>query len=180
MDPVDPAYPQLLQAVAFAARAHRSQLRKDGETPYVSHVFRVCLVVRDIFGFDDRQMLLAALLHDTMEDTTTDFDDVEEKFGRQVAEWAACLSKDKRLPEQEREKAYMEQLSKAPWQVRACKLADMFDNLMDLHTSPRERRTHTLERMESYLKCLKNSPSDKHLERPLAVVEQLLNEVRGS
>ena len=47
-------------------------MRKDRATPYVSHVFRVCLVVRDVFGFDDSRMLITALLHDTIEDTTTD------------------------------------------------------------------------------------------------------------
>src|SRR5438132_11061847 len=94
----------LLDAVAFAARAHRGQLRKDGATPYVSHVFRACLVVRHVFGFDDERMLTAALLHDTIEDTTTDFDDVTERFGPEVAAWVACLSKDKRLPDDQRER----------------------------------------------------------------------------
>jgi (p)ppGpp synthase/HD superfamily hydrolase len=108
----------LLEAAAFAARAHRGQLRKDGETPYVSHVFRVCLILDNVFDIRDRQVLMTALLHDTVEDTTTDFDDLEEKFGAEVAEWVACLSKDKRLPESEREKAYMKQLAKAPWQAR--------------------------------------------------------------
>src|SRR5438105_14996767 len=58
----------LLEAAAFAARAHDGQKRKDKETPYVSHVFRVCLVVREVFGFTDLSMLMTALLHDTIED----------------------------------------------------------------------------------------------------------------
>ena len=45
-----PTYRELLAAAAFAARAHDGQYRKDGKTPYVSHVFRVCLVLRDLFG----------------------------------------------------------------------------------------------------------------------------------
>ncbi len=44
-------YRQFLSAASFAARAHHGQMRKDRATPYVSHVFRVCLVVRDVFGF---------------------------------------------------------------------------------------------------------------------------------
>jgi guanosine-3',5'-bis(diphosphate) 3'-pyrophosphohydrolase len=44
---------RLLEAASFAARAHRAQVRKDGETPYVAHVFRVCLIVRHVFGIDD-------------------------------------------------------------------------------------------------------------------------------
>ena len=68
----------VFEAAAFAARAHRHQTRKDGETPYFSHPVRVCLVVRHVFGFDDPRMLAAALLHDTIEDTTTDCDDLIE------------------------------------------------------------------------------------------------------
>src|SRR5262245_47291713 len=86
----------LLDAVAFAARAHKPQLRKDGQTPYVSHVFRVCLIVRHVFGVSDPRVLTAAVLHDTIEDTTTDYDDVAARFGEEVASWVAALSKDKR------------------------------------------------------------------------------------
>src|SRR6186997_1083784 len=101
-------FDKLLEAVSLASRAHEGQRRKDGETPYVSHPFRVCLIVRDLFGFDDIRMLMAALLHDVIEDTNTDFDDVAEVFGPEVAEWAAALSKDKRLPEDRREQAYLQ------------------------------------------------------------------------
>ena len=55
----------LLDAIAFAARAHRHQLRKDGQTPYASHPFRVCLVLRHVFGIDDPQVLTAAVLHES-------------------------------------------------------------------------------------------------------------------
>src|SRR4029453_1669144 len=54
----------VLEAAAFAARAHQHHFRKDDKTPYVSHVFRVCLIVRDLFGFNDPRMLCTALLHD--------------------------------------------------------------------------------------------------------------------
>src|SRR5438093_5908981 len=87
----------LLEAVAFAARAHQGKLRKDGVTPYASHVFRVCLVLRHVFGIEDIQALMAAALHDTVEDTDTDFDELKETFGDEVASWVAALSKDKRL-----------------------------------------------------------------------------------
>src|SRR3954462_381480 len=81
----------LLEAASFAARAHRHQLRKDGQTPYAAHPFRVCLVVPHVFGLDDPDFLAAALLHDTIEDTTTDFDDLEKAFGPRIAGWVAAL-----------------------------------------------------------------------------------------
>src|SRR5439155_21118810 len=84
----------LLDAVASAAGAHRSQLRKDGQTPYVSHVFRDCLVVRHVFGIDDTRLLTAAVLHDTIADTTTEYADSRQQFGDDLASRLAMLSKD--------------------------------------------------------------------------------------
>src|SRR3954471_18437790 len=122
-------YRSFLEAASFAARAHRHQLRKDGLTPYAAHPFRVCLIVRHVFGIDDPEVLTAALLHDTIEDTTTDFDDLEERFGARVAGWVAHLSKDTRLPDEEREAAYMGTLAAAEPAVKVVKLADILDNL---------------------------------------------------
>src|SRR5438552_6042427 len=98
-------------------------MRKDHATPYASHPFRVCLVVRDIFGFTDPRMLITALLHDTIEDTTTDFDDIEKQYGREIAQWVAQLTKNKALRDADREADYIQRLRAAPWQVQACKLA---------------------------------------------------------
>src|SRR5437660_5545765 len=144
----------LLEAASFAARAHDGQKRKDKETPYVSHVFRVCLVVREVFGFTDPFMLMTALLHDTIEDTTTDFDDIEKHFGNNVARWVAFLTKNKAMPEEEREQDYVQRLVEAPWQVQACKLADVFDNLMDVPQLPPDRRGQSLKRAAHYLQAL--------------------------
>jgi guanosine-3',5'-bis(diphosphate) 3'-pyrophosphohydrolase len=163
----------LLEAVAFAARAHEGQLRKDGKTPYASHPFRVCLVVRDVFGIDDRKALTAAALHDTIEDTATDFDDLEEHFGREVADWVARLSKDTRLPEPERERAYVENLAGSPWQVKVCKLADIFDNLMDSTHSRPEQRARVFQNAHRYLDGLKPNLPDP-ARRPWQIVSELL------
>jgi guanosine-3',5'-bis(diphosphate) 3'-pyrophosphohydrolase len=177
-DSLEITYRPLLEAFAFAARSHQGQLRKDGKTPYVSHVFRVCLIVRHIFGIDDCQTLMAAALHDSVEDTTTDFDDLEEKFGREVATWVAALSKDKRLPEEEREKAYEAQLAKGPWQVKICKLADIFDNLMDSVASRPEQRQRVLRNSHRYLKALQ-SDLPEPTRRPWEIVSQLLADMEG-
>jgi guanosine-3',5'-bis(diphosphate) 3'-pyrophosphohydrolase len=166
-------YRPLLEAASFAARAHRSQRRRDGETPYASHPFRVCLVVRDVFGIDDRPTLTTALLHDTVEDTTTDFDDIEEHFGTDVARWVAALSKDKRLQEPERERAYVAQLADAPWQVKVCKLADVFDNLMDAGKSRPEQRAKGFKNAHRYLDALKHNLPDQ-AKRPWHIVSELL------
>lgn len=172
---IEQSHRPLLEAVAFAARAHQGQLRKDKQTPYVSHAYRVCLIVRDVFGVAEADVLTAALLHDTVEDTTTDFDDIEEKFGRHAAVWVSLLTKDKRLPEKKREKAYGEGLKNAPWQVKVCKLADVLDNMMDAAHMPTEKRARTLKNARRYLEALKaNLQEEAH--RPWVLVSQYLAE----
>ena len=169
-------YRPLLEAISFAARAHQGQMRKDGRTPYASHVFRVCLIARQILGIDDVSVLTAAVLHDTVEDTTTDFDDLEKEFGKEIAGWVADLSKDKRLPEAEREKAYENQLAQAPWQVKICKLADIFDNLTDSVHMSSEKQVRTIRNAHRYLAALKSNLPD-NARRPWEIVSQLLAEL---
>lgn len=153
----------LLKAVSFAARAHQHQWRKDGLTPYAAHPMRVSMIVRHVFGVEDERILTAALLHDTIEDTTTDYEDIAEAFGPEVAGWVATLTKDMRLPEQEREAAYLRVLAAADWPVVVCKLADIFDNLTDSSALPAAKQQRTLTRSREYLDTLQTN-----LKHPLA------------
>ena len=121
----------LMQAISVAARAHEGQCRKDGVTPYIAHPARVMMILRHVFGVDDPQVLMAGVLHDTIEDTTVDRDFLIEQFGAEVASYVAALSKDTRLPEALREQRYLEALVEAPVEVKLCKLADAYDNLSD-------------------------------------------------
>lgn len=131
------------RAVSLAARAHRNQMRKDGATPYVAHCFRVAMTIRHIFGCDDETTLTAALLHDTIEDTTVDYDEIFEGFGKEVADLVAAMTKNMALPEPERERRYDEQLARADWRARLIKLGDVHDNLQDAQGA---RRDKTVER----------------------------------
>ena len=168
----------VFEAVAFAAHAHRHQIRKDNKTPYVSHVMRVCLVVRHVFGFDDPEMLAAALLHDTIEDTTTDCDDIIEAFGPRVATWVAALTKDMRLPHDPREAAYAAAIDAADWQVKAIKLADLYDNLNDCrHFAPPGRRK-TVNKAHFALNHLRPHLPDQ-LRPALALVEGKLADLEA-
>ena len=166
------------EAAAFAARAHRHALRKDNQTPYVSHVFRVCLVVRHTFGFDDPRMLAAALLHDTIEDTTTDADDLIERFGPDVARWVAALTKDMRLPHDEREDAYVKVLAAAEWPVKALKLADLYDNLSDCRSFSPNGRRKTATKSRFYLSAIRQGLTE-NVRPALELVEQRLADLEA-
>jgi (p)ppGpp synthase/HD superfamily hydrolase len=158
------------QAAAFAARAHEHQYRRDQCTPYFSHPVRVAMTVACVFGFaDDEEILAAALLHDTIEDTGTDYDDILESFGERVADLVTCLTKDMRLIEDVRESAYDQQLAQGPWEARLIKLADVYDNLLDIQ--PGKSRATMSKKAKRALSLAKN---DSELSEARAIVSKLL------
>lgn len=168
----------LFEAAAFAARAHRNHFRKDRETPYFSHPVRVCLVARHLFGFDDPRLLAAALLHDTIEDTTTDYDDLVERFGPEVANWVAAVSKDGRLPYDQREADYAKTLAAADWQAKVIKLADLYDNLGDSRNLSAHQRRRSVEKSHFYLDAVKQGlPASA--DHAVKLVEARLAEIEG-
>jgi guanosine-3',5'-bis(diphosphate) 3'-pyrophosphohydrolase len=133
---------QLWQAAAgFAARAHLNQMRKDERTPYFAHPVRVAMTIRDVFGCEDEAAICAGFLHDTIEDTTTDYDDLEGRFGATIADIVAAMTKNMMLPEKERERDYDARLAAGDWRARLVKLADVYDNWCDSQElSPESRK----------------------------------------
>ena len=166
----------VLKAASFASRAHQGQFRKDGKTPYVAHVFRVCMITSFVFGIDDPKVLATALLHDTIEDTTIDRDDLIEEFGDDVARWVADLSKDMRMQDDEREAAYIKTVSEAEWPVVICKLADIYDNATDSASMNAKGRQRTLGRSENYYKALASTQHDEAKDT-LVIVRQKLDSI---
>jgi len=162
------------QACSFAARAHRNQLRRDGRTPYYTHVVRVAFTVALVFKCTDETAIATALLHDTIEDTTTDYDDISERFGDDVAVCVAALTKNMALPEQERERVYDEKLTDSPWQAKLVKLADSFDNLHDVVTFPADRREEqrykAVERCRRAVEIARSEPKNAVLMNACKIV----------
>ena len=157
------------QAASMAARAHANQFRKDRQTPYVAHPFRVAMTVRHVFGCDDPIALAAAMLHDVIEDTTTDYDRLARRFGEEVATVVAIVSKDPRLPEDEREKKFYEQIAAGPWQARLVKLADAYDNLSD---APEVKMLEKALRAAHH--ALEAAGDDERLAEPKRIVTALI------
>lgn len=125
------SYQLVYHAVCMASKLHQHQMRKDGVTPYISHLTRVSHVLSNVFGCKDPVVIAAGILHDAIEDTTADFDEIAEGTSPEVAHLVAALTKDMRVPEHRREEEYDIQLKNAPWQARLVKLADVYDNLCD-------------------------------------------------
>ena len=130
---------KLVKAQRYAKKQHRCQLRKDERTPYWFHLRQVVRNLSDI-GIKDNDILCAGWLHDTIEDTDTDYDDLEKKFGKRVARIVVQVTKDKTLPQREKERKFCEKLSGASWEAQAVKLCDLWANLADLRSGYKDER----------------------------------------
>lgn len=137
------------EASVFAACAHKGQVRRDGTTPYYSHPARVALTVATLFGCNDPETLAIALLHDTIEDSTTDYEDLAERFGSVVADGVVALTKDAALPETERDRHAEARLRAGDWRAALVKLADVLDNTSDLHADASGDRKDRRDRLRT-------------------------------
>lgn len=128
---------RLLEAAAFAADRHRNQRRKDAvASPYINHPLALAKLLAVDAGVDEIDVLIAAVLHDTVEDTETTREELAARFGDVVAGIVAEVTDDKRLPKQRRKEL---QIEHAPHKSRGAalvKLADKICNLRDIASSP--------------------------------------------
>ena len=123
----------LLKALAFAAHKHRDQRRKDPEaSPYINHPIALADVLVNEGGVTDVEVLCAALLHDTVEDTATTPEELEAAFGERVARIVAEVTDDKALPKAERKRLQVEHAGELSPEAKLVKLADKICNLRDV------------------------------------------------
>ena len=127
----------ILKATHFAAQKHREQRRKDEyASPYIIHPISVALAIAQIGGVDDPEILAAALLHDTIEDTNTTSEELEEQFGEQVCKYVLEVSDDKSLPKAERKKRQIEHAKTLSKGAALIKLGDKISNVTDVINNP--------------------------------------------
>lgn len=128
---------RLLQAAQFAARHHRAQKRKGaaGE-PYINHPIAVAELIASVGRVTDSLTLVAALLHDTVEDTSATPADIERQFGAEVRALVAELTDDKSLPSAERKRLQIVNAPNASRRAKIIKLADKSVNIADITSDP--------------------------------------------
>jgi GTP diphosphokinase / guanosine-3',5'-bis(diphosphate) 3'-diphosphatase len=128
---------RLLDAVHFAAQRHRDQRRKDREaSPYINHPVALAQLLAVDIGIDDLDVLIAAILHDTVEDTETTLDELRERFGETVAGIVDEVTDDKALPKHQRKALQVEHAPHKSPGAALVKLADKICNLRDIANSP--------------------------------------------
>lgn len=129
--------PLILKAVDFAARKHRDQRRKNVEaSPYINHPIELAKVLSNEGGFTSSDLLCAALLHDTIEDTQTSQEELLEQFGEEITRIVLEVTDDKILPKAERKRLQIEHAAGISYHAKLVKLADKICNLRDMTDSP--------------------------------------------
>jgi guanosine-3',5'-bis(diphosphate) 3'-pyrophosphohydrolase len=141
---------QLLTALQFAARKHRAQRRKDvGGSPYINHPIEVATILATRGGVTDLATLMAAILHDTIEDTDTTPEELGAVFGTEVRDLVLELTDDKRLPKADRKRLQIEHASRSSSKAKLVKLGDKIANVRDVAATP--PAGWTLDRRRDYL-----------------------------
>lgn len=121
----------LLKALEFAAAKHRDQRRKGrGASPYINHPIEVARALAEIGGVSDPDILTAAILHDTVEDTQTTPAELQEIFGARVRSLVEEVTDDKKLTRAEQRRL---QIVHAPTLSPGARLIKLGDKLCNVH-----------------------------------------------
>jgi guanosine-3',5'-bis(diphosphate) 3'-pyrophosphohydrolase len=138
-----------LRALEFAAWKHRDQRRKDtSASPYINHPIALATVLRIEGNVDDPIVLAAALLHDTIEDTETSWQELRGAFGEEIADVVLELTDTKWLDKTTRKRLQVQKASTSSDRAKLVKLADKICNLRDMLASPPAE--WSLERQQKY------------------------------
>jgi guanosine-3',5'-bis(diphosphate) 3'-pyrophosphohydrolase len=139
----------VVKAMAFAARKHSDQRRKNREaSPYINHPIDIANILVNEAGIFNTTVIVAAILHDTLEDTDATRAELTLEFGVEIAAIVDEVTDDKSLPKEERKRLQEEHAPSLSFCAQQVKLADKISNLRDMSRSPPV--TWTLERKRDY------------------------------
>jgi guanosine-3',5'-bis(diphosphate) 3'-pyrophosphohydrolase len=140
----------ILKAMRFAAEKHINQRRKDSkQSPYINHPIQVAETLWIVAEVRDLNLLVASILHDTIEDTATNPEEIKVEFGEAVLALVLEVTDDKSLPKQVRKQLQMETAPHKTQSARLLKLADKICNVHDILAIP--PADWSLERRQEYL-----------------------------
>ena len=176
--------PKLIQAINFAAKKHSSQKRKgaDGE-PYINHPLEVLNLLTSVGKVEDFNILIAAVLHDTIEDTETTEEEIEKLFGAEVCKMVLELTDDKSLPKPVRKQLQIEHAPYISVGAKQIKLCDKISNIRDVLENPPdgwsvERRSEYVNWGEKVVAGLRgaNENLEKHFDELITGAHRKLKE----
>jgi guanosine-3',5'-bis(diphosphate) 3'-pyrophosphohydrolase len=126
-----------MRAAEFAANKHRDQRRKGKlERPYIGHCLEVASLISNVGRLIDDNVLVAALLHDTVEDTETTRDEIASHFGLSVADMVMEVTDDKSLPKETRKDLQVQHAPTYSPGAKLIKVADKISNVREITDDP--------------------------------------------
>jgi GTP diphosphokinase / guanosine-3',5'-bis(diphosphate) 3'-diphosphatase len=162
-----------LRALAFAAHKHRNQRRKDADaSPYINHPIALANTLCDEAQVTDVEVLCAAILHDTVEDTETTPGELAQEFGGRIAGVVLEVTDDTTLEKAERKRLQVERAAHITHQAKLVKLADKICNLRDVADNP--PATWSLSRRQEYFEWAKQVVDGMRGAHP--VLERIFDE----
>ncbi len=142
---------QIIDGIVFSAEKHQFQTRKDSSnTPYIIHPIGVANNLMTIGKVRDADVIIAALLHDTVEDTDTSFDEIESRFGVRVTDFVREVTDDKSLAKDVRKRLQIEHAPHKSFGAAQVKLSDKLYNLSDMAKCPPQGWEE--ERVDAYFR----------------------------
>ena len=158
---------KILNAKKFALDKHKNQTKKDGVTSYNDHLEGVVFRLKNL-GITDADIISAAWLHDTLEKTDATFDEIIQRFGREVATVVLSLSKNTSLARKDMEIQYIKQLKEASIGAKIIKLCDISSNIKELPDAPlsKTQKNKKIRRILHYLRIIKKEISEEKSNYP--------------
>ena len=170
----------IVRAELLAKTKHAGILRSDGITPFIKHLADVVSRLKGL-GVTDDELLSAGWLHDIIEYTDTNFDDIYEQFGSRVAVIVSALSKDMSLPHKRREQSYIAQLHNSSYDAKLVKLCDISANLGDLKkwNTSRTKKIRQMRQKRRYASIiLEDLISDTRYPKTVKLLESINQTLR--
>ena len=170
-----------MDAVIFAAQKHQGQVRKDEQaSPYVTHPLAVAKILYTLGKINDTSILIAAVLHDTIEDTNTTEAEIRDYFGEETLSIVLELTDDKSLKKMTRKQNQVNHASELSWKAKTIKLGDKLTNCQDILQSP--PKNWAIDRRQEYIQWAADvvaqiRGTNPHLE---AVFDEMLVEAEKS
>lgn len=128
---------RIFAAAQFAAERHAAQKRKGAaQEPYINHLIEVAQLIAGSSDALDTNLVMAGLLHDTVEDTGTEPEEIERAFGADIASLVAEVTDDKSLPKEVRKALQVKNAPHKSPRAQVIKLADKISNLRSMLESP--------------------------------------------
>ena len=177
---------KIYKAINIAAHLHDGQERKGDGLPYIVHPFAVALILLE--HTSDEDVLIAGILHDTIEDTTYTKEQMEQDFGQRITQFVLDVTEPpKPLPWQQRKDGYLQHLAGASYEAKLICAADKLHNLQSMLDAVQKFGEEAYKRFNApidkklwfYEKCIKILKSDEKMPKEITkAIEALLEAIK--